>query len=122
MIQARMTIPPVVGHVVEELLHVRLLTGNPGGFQLGLVSLRRNVALDHLAAESFTKMILRKIFCLLGFELDDLAFHSGDLLVVPSCSGNHLRQLQLKRKPIETNSSIFFSSLRFVFKTLFTSS
>ena len=101
-----MTTPPVVGHVVEELLHIRLFTGNPGGFQLGLVSLRRNVALDHLAAESFTKMILRKIFCLLGFELDDLAFHSGDLLVVPSCSGNHLRQLQLKRKPIETDSSI----------------
>ena len=96
-----MTIPPVVGHVVEKLLHIRLLTGNPGGFQLGLVSLRRNVALDHLA-ESFTKMI----FCLLGFELDDLAFHSGDLLVVPSCPGNHLRQLQLKRKPIEANSSI----------------
>ena len=89
-----MTKPPVVGHVVEELLHVRLLTGNPGGFQLGLVSLRRNVALDHLV-ESFTKMILRKIFCLLGFELDDLAFHSGDFLVIPSCTGNHLRQLQL---------------------------
>ena len=99
-----MTIPPVVGHVVEKLLHIRLLTGNPGGFQLGLVSLRRNVALDHLA-ESFTKMILRKIFCLLDFELDDLAFHSGDFLVVPSCPGNHLRQLQLQRKPIKTNSS-----------------
>ena len=100
-----MTKPPVVGHVVEKLLHVRLLTGNPGGFQLGLVSLRRNVALDHLV-ESFAKMILRKIFCLLDFELDDLAFHSGDFLVVPSCTGNHLRQLQLKRKPIETDSSI----------------
>ena len=99
-----MTIPPVVGHVVEKLLHIRLLTGNPGGFQLGLVSLRRNVALDHLA-ESFTKMILRKIFCLLDFKLDDLAFHSGDLLVVPPCPGNHLGQLQLKRKPIKTNSS-----------------
>ena len=54
-----MKIPPVVGHVVEELLHIRLLAGNPGGFQLGLVSLRRNVALDHLA-ESFTKMIHNK--------------------------------------------------------------
>ena len=46
------------------------------------------------------------IFCLLDFELDDLAFHSGDFLVVSSCPGNHLRQLQLKSKPIETNSSI----------------
>ena len=99
-----MTIPPVVGHVVEKLLHIRLLTWNPGGFQLGLVSLRRNVALNHLA-ERFAKMIIRKIFCLLGFELDDLAFHSGDFLVVPPCPGNHLRQLQLKRKPIKTNSS-----------------
>ena len=46
-----MTIPPVVGHVVEELLYIRLLTWNPGGFQLGLVSLRRNVALDHLVED-----------------------------------------------------------------------
>ena len=57
-------------------------------------------------SRKLTKMILRMIFCLLDFELDDLAFHSGDFLVVSSCPGNHLRQLQLKSKPIETNSSI----------------
>ena len=66
-----MTKPPVVGHVVEKLLHVRLLTGNPGGFQPGLVSLRRNVALDHLA-ESFTMMLL----AVQDSSIGDLVTHS----------------------------------------------
>merc|ERR1719234_3043494 len=60
----------VIGHIVNELLDIGLLTGNPGSFQLGLVRFGSHPTLNHLA------------------------FLSSDFFMVPPRSSDHLRQLQ----------------------------
>ena len=51
---------PVVGHVVEELLDIGLLTGNPGSFQLCLVCFWSHPTLHHLEKRLDSKEERRK--------------------------------------------------------------
>ena len=88
---------PVIGHVVDELLDIRLLTWNTSSFQFGLVRFRSHPTLHHLR-ECAGLHVSEERKKDQSNKKTDLAFLPSDFFMIPPCSGDHLGELQLEKE------------------------